>query len=78
MALWDKGERDRTQNEKILNHLKLYGVITSMEAFRTYNITRLSGRIYELRAQGYKITVERRKAKNGAMYAVYRLQKGEE
>lgn len=77
MALRDKGERDMTQNEKILNHLRLYGVITSMEAFRTYNITRLSGRIYELRAQGYKITVERRKAKNGAIYAAYRLQEGE-
>ena len=77
MAVWDKGERDMTQNEKILNHLRLYGAITSMEAFRTYNITRLSGRIHELREQGYRITTERRKAKNGAIYAAYKLQEGE-
>lgn len=67
-----------TQNEKILEHLKKYGVITSMEAFQTYQITRLAGRIHELREKGYNITTEKRKAKNGAIYAAYRLQKGEE
>ena len=67
-----------TQNETILNHIKERGSITSMEAFAEYSITRLSGRIHELREQGYKITTSREKAKNGAMYAVYRLQKGEE
>ena len=45
-----------TQNEMILNHIKKHGSITSMEAFAEYNITRLSGRIHELRAQGYNIT----------------------
>ena len=79
MALWntDKGDMMKeTQNEKVLNHLRMYGGITSMEAFRTYQITRLSGRIHELRAKGYKITTDYEKAKNGAIYAVYRL-KGE-
>lgn len=66
-----------TQNEMILNHIKKHGSITSMEAFAEYNITRLSGRIHELRAQGYKITSNKEKAKNGAVYAVYRLQEGE-
>lgn len=65
------------QNENVLNHLRMYGGITSMEAFRTYQITRLSGRIHELQARGYKITTEYEKAHNGAVYAVYRL-KGEE
>ena len=64
-----------TQNEIILNHIKERGSITSMEAFAEYNITRLSGRIHELRAKGYKITTDYEKAKkNGAMYAVYRLE----
>lgn len=67
-----------TQNETILEHIKKNGSITSLEAFELYRITRLSGRIHDLRAQGYKITTEKRKAQNGAMYAVYRLQKGEE
>lgn len=79
MALWDKDKGDMmTQNEKILNHLRMYGSITSLEAFQIYQITRLSGRIHELRTQGYKITVERRKAQNGAIYAAYKLQEGEE
>lgn len=78
MALWNKDKGDMmTQNEKVLNHMKMYGGITSIEAFRTYQITRLSGRIHELRAQGYNITTEHEKARNGAVYAVYRL-KGEE
>lgn len=63
-----------TQNEMILNHIKKHGSITSMEAFAEYNITRLSGRIHELRAQGHKITSNKEKAKDGAVYAVYRLE----
>lgn len=66
-----------TQNEMILNHIKKHGSITSMEAFSEYNITRLSGRIHELRAQGHKIITDHEKANNGAIYAVYRLQEGE-
>ena len=64
------------QTEIVLNHIKQNGEITSLEAFELYQITRLSGRIHELRARGYKITTEYEKAKNGAVYAVYRL-KGE-
>ena len=44
-----------TQNKWIVQHLQLLGSITSMKAFQTYGITRLSGRIYELRKQGHKI-----------------------
>ena len=67
-----------TQNEVVLNHIKQNGEITSLEAFELYQITRLSGRIHDLRREGHNIITEKRKAKNGAMYAVYRLQKGEE
>lgn len=65
-----------TQNETILEHIKKNGSITSLEAFELYRITRLSGRIHDLRAQGNNITTEKVKAKNGAIYAVYKL-KGE-
>ena len=77
MALWNKDSGNMTQNEMILEHMRLYGGITSMDAFRSYQNTRLSGRIHELRAKGYKITTDKEKARNGAIYAVYRL-KGEE
>ena len=77
MALWNKDSGNMTQNEMILEHMRLYGGITSMDAFRSYQITRLSGRIHELRQQGYKITTHKEKARNGALYAVYRLDKGD-
>lgn len=38
-----------SQRFKVLRHLILYRHITSMEAFTLYRITRLSGRIWELR-----------------------------
>ena len=43
------------QNDLVLRHLKRFGKITTMTAFNRYGITRLSGRIFELREQGYAI-----------------------
>lgn len=45
----DKGE------QKVYDYIKNYGSITSMDAFRDLNITRLSARIFDMRAKGYKI-----------------------
>lgn len=54
-----------TQNEKIMRHLKAYGSITSLEAFRDYGCTRLSARIWDLRNKyGLDITDERKAVKN--------------
>ena len=44
-----------TQNKLLLRHLQQFGSITSMEAYELYGITRLSGRIYDLRQMGYAI-----------------------
>ena len=44
-----------SQFTMVLKHLKCKGSITSMEAIKLYSITRLSGRIYELRSKGYDI-----------------------
>ena len=44
-----------SQNNKILHHLQDKGTITSMEAIQEYGITRLSGRIFDLKEQGYPI-----------------------
>ena len=38
-----------TQTDVILEHLKNYGTITSMEAFDLYGVTRLAAIIYRLR-----------------------------
>ena len=44
-----------TQKLLILEHLKSNGYITSMEAFESYGVTRLSSIIYTLRHEGYNI-----------------------
>lgn len=62
-----------TQEEMILELLKKGCAVTSADAFRT-GITRLSGRIFDLRRKGWRIRTERRKARRGGMYAVYRLE----
>ena len=39
----------------LIKHFKEHKSITSMEAFQLFGITRLSARIFELRANGYNI-----------------------
>ena len=77
MEIRDKGERNMTQNEQVLKHLKEYGSITPLEAMVRYDIMRLSGRIFELRKEGHNIITKDRVTKKGKHYAEYIL-KGEE
>lgn len=53
-----------TQNDKILNHLRDHGGITSMEAYEIYGCTRLSARIKDLRDEGFNIKSIRETRKN--------------
>lgn len=43
------------QCQCILTHLMQFGSITTWEAIQQYGITRLSGRIFDLRKAGYNI-----------------------
>ena len=45
----------RTQADRVLAYIKTFGSITSLEAFRDLGVTRLSARIFELRARGLEI-----------------------
>ena len=67
-----------TQRKQILEHLKKHGKITSMEAFELFGCTRLSGRIYHLKAEGYTILTERTSGKSRTghktEYATYYLE----
>lgn len=56
--------KPNNQTEALLEHLKKYGNITSIGAIQMYGITRLSAKIYTLRALGYQIYTEREKSKN--------------
>jgi len=64
--------------KRILNHLKAYGSITSMEAFEKYGITRLAARIKELRDDGYNIITHMMDGQNrygeATKYAKYVLR----
>ena len=61
------------QHEKVIAHIKRYGKITSMDAFRKYSITRLSAVIFDLRHSGYNIVTDM-VTKKGTTYAEYRLE----
>lgn len=54
-----------TQNQKILKYLQTHKRgITTLDAFTKLGITRLSGRIHELRRAGYDIETVDTMAKN--------------
>lgn len=46
------------QTEKILQHMRLHGSITPLEALRDYGCMRLAARIADLKQQGVLITAE--------------------
>lgn len=48
-------EKRISKTQKIIEHLKNNGYITSLEAIELYGATRLSSTIHYLRSKGYKI-----------------------
>ena len=67
-----------SQKEQILQHLQLHGKITDLEAYKLYAIRRLGARIWDLRADGYKIVTKNTKEKNRfgqqTMFATYVME----
>jgi hypothetical protein len=67
----------KTQKEEVLLHLITYGTITSFDAIKEYNITRLADKIYSLRKEGYNITSDLKKFKNRygntSNYSIYKF-----
>lgn len=62
------------QKQQVLDYLQCHEYITSMIAFRRFNITRLSAVVFELRQQGYNIQMEKRKG-TSTYYGAYWLEK---
>lgn len=48
-------EKEMTQTQRILSHLKRYAGITQLTAYNKYGVLRLAARIADLRADGYEI-----------------------
>ena len=63
--------KKKSQNQLILEHLKLNKEITPLEALKLYGCFRLGARIAELREEGYYI---RTSIPKGERYAVYTLE----
>ena len=53
-----------TQCEKIVEYIREFGSITTMEAFTDLGITRLASRIHDLQSEGFNIEREIVKGKN--------------
>lgn len=47
-----------TQKQRILEHLKKYGSITTWDSFSLYGDTRLSDKIYQLKKDNYEFDEE--------------------
>lgn len=71
-----------TQCEKILEYMEQKGHITAWDAVYNLGVFRLSARIADLRADGYKIKTEMVKKKDGRgefkYYASYSLEGDED
>ena len=69
----------RTQADRVLEYIQKFGSITTLQAFRDLGVTRLSARIFELKARGLEIdstsvTNKNRYGEN-CTYAKYYLRK---
>lgn len=66
-----------TQEQRVLTYMKGHKGITQLNAIYDLGITRLSGRIFELRRKGYVIETEFKKGLNRfgeeTRYGCYRL-----
>lgn len=51
--------RKNTKRQMVLDHLKNYGTITSLDAIKLYGATRLAAIIYNLRNDGFDIDTEK-------------------
>lgn len=71
---------EMTQKEMILDYLQTHVGITDSQAREIFGINRLSGRIYDLRRDGYTIIDVRRSCPNRfgkkTSFVEYRLAEG--
>ena len=66
-----------TQCERIIDYMRRYGSISTLEAFNDLGVARLASRIHDLKEIGYQIIGETKTSKNrygeNTSYKVYRL-----
>lgn len=53
-----------TQKDRIINYIREFGSITSLEAYKDLGITQLGARLKELQEQGYTFTTKWESSQN--------------
>ena len=53
-----------TQKDRIINYIREFGSITSLEAYKDLGITQLGARLKELEEEGYEFRTEWESSKN--------------
>lgn len=61
-----------SQNERVLHHMRHHGSITTLIAFKRYEICRLARCIGDLEAEG-RLILHTRVKRNGKRYVAYSL-----
>jgi hypothetical protein len=52
-------QKKPTQCQRVLDYIRQFGSITSLQAYADLSVTQLGARLYELKEQGYEFTKER-------------------
>lgn len=70
-----------TQCNRILDYMRQFGSISTLEAFNDLGVARLASRIHDLKRQGYNIISEIKTSKNrygeNTSFKVYKLAEEE-
>ena len=71
-----------TQCQRILDYIRRFGAISTLEAYNDLGVTRLASRIHNLKEQGYNIVSSMGTAKNRygetVHFSIYRLKEDKE
>lgn len=69
------------QCQRIVDYMRQFGSISTLEAFNDLGVARLASRIHDLKVQGYNIISETKTSKNrygeSVSFKVYRLAEKE-
>ena len=71
-----------TQCMRIIDYMRRFGSISTLEAFNDLGVARLASRIHDLKGQGYNIVSEMGTAKNRygetVHFSIYKLKEEKE
>ena len=71
-----------TQCQRIIDYMRQFGSISTLEAFNDLGVARLASRIHDLKGMGYNITSETKTGRNRfgekTSFKVYRLAEEKE